>query len=98
VELLTAFGTEPGEHGRREPCSARFARAPFRVLVHPCLVFSASKFNRQTGGRFVTIRPTVGLPPLDPGGGHTREKPIVRRRMPASARDTAWLSWVVHDQ
>jgi hypothetical protein len=56
-----AISSPPRCAGSVWPCSARFARAPLRVLVHPRSAPSAIKFNRQTDGRFVKIRPTVGL-------------------------------------
>ena len=63
--------------GSAWPCSAGFARAPLRVLVHPRSAPSAIKFNRQTDGRFVKIRPTVGLSATGPWWRYTREKPMV---------------------
>lgn len=72
-----AISSPPRCAGSAWPCSARFARAPLRVLVHPRLAPSAIKFNRQTDGRFVKIRPTVGLSATGPWWRYTREKPMV---------------------
>jgi hypothetical protein len=57
---------------------------------------SVIKFNRQTDGRFVKVRPIVGLSVTGLRWRHTREKPMVnemelldRDRRPAASA-SAW--------
>src|SRR5690349_20402507 len=71
-------GAQPSGH-RRDRCTLEWLMRELGicVLVHPPSASSAIKFNRQTEGSFVRVRPTVGLSATGSQWRHTREKPTI---------------------